>query len=177
MSVMISGPPSSVPGPRSGEGQRHVVVGVQAGGDDDVQVGGRRDAGDPRDVAAQPDHREVDDGVHAARLELVEPVDRVGHALRFVAPRFGVVLRDLGVIMKTCSCMSVTPRSAVSMAPRAVFSCGTPPMLPRPPARRLRSAPVVAHPRNARRSRPPTATGFVTAPRRPGSGRPRWCRR
>ncbi len=56
----------------------------------------RGDAGDARDVATQPDHGEVDDGVHAARLELVEPGDGVGHPCVFVAPRLRVVLRDLG---------------------------------------------------------------------------------
>ena len=58
------------------EVHRHVVVGVDAGGDDDVDVGGRGDPGDAGDVAAQADHGEVDDGVHAAGLELVEPGDR-----------------------------------------------------------------------------------------------------
>lgn len=51
------------------EVERDVVVGVQAGGHDDVQLGGRGHPGDARDVSAQPDHREVDDGVHAAGLE------------------------------------------------------------------------------------------------------------
>ncbi|EUA43076.1 hypothetical protein I552_7817 [Mycobacterium xenopi 3993] len=35
------------------------------------------------------------------------------------------------VITNTCSCMSVTPRSAVLIGPRAVFSCGTTLMLER----------------------------------------------
>ncbi|CKV82424.1 Uncharacterised protein [Mycobacterium tuberculosis] len=51
------------------EVERDVVVGVKAGGHDDVQLGGRGHPGDARDVSAQPDHREVDDGVHAAGLE------------------------------------------------------------------------------------------------------------
>ncbi len=66
MSDMISGPPSMAAGALVVEPERHVVVGVQTGRDDDVQVGGRGDAGDARDVAAQPDHRQVDDGVDAA---------------------------------------------------------------------------------------------------------------
>ena len=36
------------------EVHRHVVVGVEPGGDDDVDVGGRGDAGDARDVAPRP---------------------------------------------------------------------------------------------------------------------------
>ena len=60
------------------EPERDVVVGVQTGGDHDVQVGGRGDPGDARDVAAQPDHGQVDDGVDAAGLQLVEPLDGVG---------------------------------------------------------------------------------------------------
>ena len=67
--------------------------------------------------------------VDAAGLELVQPRDRVGLAFGLVAPAFGIVLRDFGGQMNTCSCMSVTPRSAVSMAPRAVLRSGTPPMV------------------------------------------------
>ena len=93
---MISGPSSSVPGPAVVEVHRHVVVGVEAGGDDDVDVGGRGDARDAGDVAAEPDHRQVDDGVDAAGLELVEAVDRVGLPLVLVAPGFGIVVDDLG---------------------------------------------------------------------------------
>ncbi len=78
------------------ETERDVVVGVQAGRDDDVQFGGRGDAGDARDVAAQPDHGEVDDGVHAAGLQLVEPSDGIGHPLLLVTPCFRIVQRDLG---------------------------------------------------------------------------------
>ena len=73
-------------GPEVVEVHRHVVVGVQAGGDDDVQLGGRGDARDARKVAAQPDDGEVDDGVDAAGLEFVQPDDRVGFALGAVAP-------------------------------------------------------------------------------------------
>src|SRR5215210_3151582 len=47
-----------------------------------------------------------------------------------------------GDMMKTCSCMSVTPRSVVSIAPRAVFRLGTWPMLGRS---RFRRAAIVAN--------------------------------
>ena len=76
--------------------QRHVVVGVEAGGDDDVDVGGRGDPRDAGDVTAEPDDRQVDDAVHAAGLELVEAVDRVGLSLVLVAPDVGMVVDDLG---------------------------------------------------------------------------------
>ena len=78
------------------EPERYVVVGVKPSRHNDIQSGGRRDPGDARDVAAQPDHREVDDGVHAARLELVEPFDGVGDPFFLVAPGFGIVLGNLG---------------------------------------------------------------------------------
>ncbi len=85
--------------PRSaqGEGQRDVVVGVQAGGDDDVDVGGRSDTGDAGNVAPEPYHRQVDDAVHSARFQLVEPLDRVGLAFGLVSPGVGIVTCDLGV--------------------------------------------------------------------------------
>ena len=78
------------------EVERHVVVGVKPGCHNDIELSGRRDARDPRDVATQSDHGEVDDGIHAAGLELVEPGDGVGHPLFFIAPGFRVVLGDLG---------------------------------------------------------------------------------
>ncbi len=78
------------------EPERYVVVGVKPSRDNDIELGGGRDAGDARDVAAQPDHGEVDDGVHAAGLEFIEPGDGVGDPLFLVAPGFRIVLRDLG---------------------------------------------------------------------------------
>ena len=51
-----------------------------------LSVGGRGDAGDARDVAAEADHRQVDDAVDAAGLELVEPRDRIGLPFGLVAP-------------------------------------------------------------------------------------------
>jgi hypothetical protein len=78
------------------EAEWHVVVGVQAGRNDDVQFGGLSDAGNARDVAAQPDDGQVHDGVHSGRLECVQPRDGVGFARVVVSPLFGVVLHDLG---------------------------------------------------------------------------------
>ena len=78
------------------EVHRQVVEGVEAGGHHDVQLGGRGDPGDARKVAAEADHREIDDGVHPARLQLVEPRDGVGLPFGAVAPPLRVVLHDLG---------------------------------------------------------------------------------
>ncbi len=78
------------------ETERQLVVGVKPGCDNDVQFGGRRHPGDARDVAAQPDHGEVDDGVHAAGLQFVEARDRIGHPLLLVTPGIGIVQRDFG---------------------------------------------------------------------------------
>ena len=46
-------------------------------------------------VAAEPDHRQVDDAVHAAGLEFVEAADRVGLPLGLLAPDLGIVVVDL----------------------------------------------------------------------------------
>ncbi|BCI91911.1 hypothetical protein NIIDMKKI_71170 [Mycobacterium kansasii] len=78
------------------ETERHVVVGVQAGGDDDVQLGLRGNPGNARDIAPQTDHRQVDDGVHAPGFQLVEPGDRICHPLVLVSPGVGIVLHDFG---------------------------------------------------------------------------------
>ena len=85
-------------GTRPGEVEehRHVVVGVDTGRHNDVQLGGRRDALDAGNVAAQPDNREIDDAVHAAGLQFVQPRDRVGHPLLLVTPNLGIVLQNLG---------------------------------------------------------------------------------
>lgn len=70
--------------------------GVKAGCHNDIQFSCRRDAGDPRDVAAQSDHSEIHDGVDTARLEFVEPGDGVGHPLLRIAPSFRKIPSDLG---------------------------------------------------------------------------------
>src|SRR5207248_2608313 len=77
------------------EVHRYVVVGVDARGDDDVEVGGAGDAFNARDVAAQADDREINDGINAARLQLVEPRDGISDATFFITPAFGVILHDL----------------------------------------------------------------------------------
>ena len=72
-----------------------VVVGVETGGDHDVEVDLLGDFLDRLDVAAEPDHGEVDDGVDAGRLELVEAVDGLCH-LRVAVPTGGPVGGDFG---------------------------------------------------------------------------------
>ncbi len=72
---------------------RHVVVRVQAGRRDDVDVRLGVDALDAGDVAAQTDHGQIDDRVDAGGLQLVQPDDRVLDLGLFVERR--VVLVDL----------------------------------------------------------------------------------
>ena len=62
-----------------------VVVGVEAGGDHDVELHLRGHLLDGLDVAAEAHHGEVDDGVDAGRLELVQAVDGLCH-LRGAVP-------------------------------------------------------------------------------------------
>jgi len=110
-------------GARPGEVEvhRHVVVGVHPGGNDNVELGGRRDA---RDVSAKPDDGEIDDAVHAARLQLVEATDRIGLATGFLTPDLGIVLHNLG---RQHEYMLVHQRDAqvgrVDCAPRSVQLC------------------------------------------------------
>ncbi len=79
------------------EEERHVVVGVAAGGHDDVQIRKLlRDALDAWDVAAESDHGRVDDGAHSLRCKCAELLDRIGDPRLLVAPLVGVVLLDVG---------------------------------------------------------------------------------
>jgi hypothetical protein len=66
--------------------QGDVVVGVDAGGDDDLHAGLLRDPLDARHVAAQADHGQVDDRVDAAVLQLVELGDGVRDLTLLVPP-------------------------------------------------------------------------------------------
>src|SRR6202050_4987996 len=59
------------------EVERHLVVGVQAGGHDDVDAGAGRDPLDPADVPAQPDHGRVGDRGAPALAHRVQFRDRV----------------------------------------------------------------------------------------------------
>ena len=56
---------------------RHLVVRVEAGGDDDLHARLLRRFADERDVAAEAEHGEVDDGRDAVRLRLGELGDRL----------------------------------------------------------------------------------------------------
>ena len=64
-----------------------LVVGVEAGGDHDVEVDLRGHLLDRLDVAPEADHGEVDDGVDAGRLELVQAFDGSWHLGGAVPPR------------------------------------------------------------------------------------------
>jgi hypothetical protein len=74
---------------------RYVVVGVQPGRRDDVDVDLGVDPLNARDVPTQPGDGEVDDGAHAAVLQLLQPLDGVGDPDLFF-PAGRIVLHDLG---------------------------------------------------------------------------------
>ena len=76
------------------EEHRHVVVGVDPGGHDDLQLGLRGHPLDAGNVAAQADHGRVDDGVHPDGFECVELVDGVGLPGSLVTPTLRVVRDD-----------------------------------------------------------------------------------
>ncbi len=80
--------------PAVAEVQRDVVVGVQAGGHDDVDAGAGGHPLNPGDVAADPHHGRVGDGGHAATGERAE-LGRGGADLLLLVPAGGVVLPDL----------------------------------------------------------------------------------
>jgi hypothetical protein len=78
------------------EVERHVVVGVEAGGHHDVQ---RHLCGDPLDarhVATQADHRGVDDGPHPGVVGLLQLLHGVGDPVVLAAPLRRVVLLHVG---------------------------------------------------------------------------------
>ena len=75
------------------EEERHAVVGVQAGGDDDVELGHLLgDPLDPRQVTAQADHGRVDDRADALGGQRAQLGHRVGDPGVLAAPLGGVVL-------------------------------------------------------------------------------------
>ena len=73
------------------EVEGHAVVGIDPGGDDDVEVDLSREFLDPRDVAPEADHGGVDDRVEAGLLELGQLGDRVGD-LSLLVPLVVVLL-------------------------------------------------------------------------------------
>ena len=89
---MGSGPPKGVSGTAVVEEMRQFVVGVNAGGDDDVEIRLAGDALDAGDIAAEAGYCEIDDRVYAGGLQLIHAGDGVGYAFVFVAPFFGIVL-------------------------------------------------------------------------------------
>ncbi len=80
------------------EEERHLVVGVTTGGDDDVQVGDLLgDALDARDVPAQPDDGGIHDGTSALGRQRAQLVHGVDYPFVFAAPLGRVVLLDVGI--------------------------------------------------------------------------------
>ena len=74
----------------------HVVVGVHACRDNDVEFGLGRDSLDTRNITSEPDDREVDYRIYASRFKLVQSRNGIGDSFLFVSPRFWKVLHDLG---------------------------------------------------------------------------------
>ena len=77
--------------------KRKIAISINAGGHDDAQFGRAGDALDPRNIASQPKHGQIDDRVDAARLQLVHPRDGVRNTLLFVAPFFRIVVLNIGI--------------------------------------------------------------------------------
>ena len=75
--------------------KRQIVVGVNARSHDDVNRGLFRNSLDARNIPAKSDDSQINNGIHAASLQLVHPRDGIGDALFFVAPGFQKVLHDL----------------------------------------------------------------------------------
>ena len=78
------------------EEKRHAVVGVQAGGDDDVELGHLLgDPLDPRQVTAQADHGRIDDRADALGGQRAQLGHRVRDPFVLAAPLARVVLLDV----------------------------------------------------------------------------------
>ena len=75
--------------------ERHPVVGVDTGGDDDIDVDLVVDALDARDVATQTNHGRVHDGVDAQPFQRTKPPDGIGDAVVLASPLGRVVLLHL----------------------------------------------------------------------------------
>ena len=69
---------------------RKLAVGVETGGDHDVEVDLGGDLLHGLDVATETDHGEVDDGVDAGGLELLEALDGSPHLCVAVPPRWPI---------------------------------------------------------------------------------------
>ncbi len=77
--------------------QRNIVVGIDAGGHDNVDGRPFGDLLNAGDIAPETDHSQIDHGIHAARLQLVQTGHSAGDALVFVAPLAGIVLPDFRI--------------------------------------------------------------------------------
>jgi hypothetical protein len=74
--------------------KRDVVIGINSGRYNDVEIGLGRDSLDSRYVTTEPDHCKIDDGIDASRFELIQASNRIRDPFLFVSPRLGVVLHD-----------------------------------------------------------------------------------
>ena len=128
---MGSGPPRIGPGSPEVEVHRDFVVGVDTGRHDDVDLGNLlRDRRDPRDVATQPDHGEVDERVDPVLLELAQLA--TARACSAASSHSSSVFSISGLSTKMCSCIRVRPRPLPSTGPRTVltWAIASPRLLP-----------------------------------------------
>ena len=79
-----------------------------------------RDRGHPRDVAAEPEDGEIDDRADSEVPQPIEAGDRGLDHGRLVPLGMGEVQVQLGLPTKTCSWMSVVPRSSAPIGPLKV---------------------------------------------------------
>src|SRR6478672_13445318 len=76
---------------------RRIVIGIDPRGNDDIDFCLLRDLLDAWNVAPKANHREIDNGIHAFCLKLVQALYGVPDSLLFGAPVFGIVLKYLRV--------------------------------------------------------------------------------
>ena len=108
------------------EEEGRMVVGVDAGRHDDVDVDGVVDAPDGLYVPAVTQGRAVDDGVDTALFDLAEGLGHGGttSCLPPTQLRSGYSFSIWAVILTMCSCIKVGPRVSVSTSPRTVATVG-----------------------------------------------------
>ena len=75
--------------------KRHIVIRVDSRRHDDLDLRLLRDPLDAGNVTAQTDYREVNNGIHSTRLQLIQSRHGVSDALFLEAPILRIVLRNL----------------------------------------------------------------------------------
>src|SRR5215510_2201994 len=76
--------------------KRNIVVGIDAGGDNDVEIGLRCYSLYSRNVSSESDDGEIYDCINASGFEFIQPLDCIRDTFFFVSPRAWIVLHDFG---------------------------------------------------------------------------------